>query len=45
MGQQKVRLHIENITKEFPLKNDRLAVVDKISLDVYDNEFLVLLGP
>ncbi len=45
MGQQKVRLHIENITKEFPLKNDTLSVVDGISLDVYDNEFLVLLGP
>lgn len=45
MGQQKVRLHIENITKEFPLKDDRLSVVDGISLDVYDNEFLVLLGP
>lgn len=45
MGQQKVRLHIENITKEFPVKNDRLSVVDGISLDVYDNEFLVLLGP
>ncbi len=45
MGQQKVRLHIENITKKFPLKNDTLSVVDGISLDVYDNEFLVLLGP
>lgn len=45
MGQQKVRLHIENITKEFQLKDDRLSVVDGISLDVYDNEFLVLLGP
>lgn len=45
MGEQKVRLHIENIKKEFQTSNDTLSVVDGISLDVYDNEFLVLLGP
>lgn len=45
MGEQKIRLHIENIKKEFQNSNDKLEVVDGVSLDVYDNEFLVLLGP
>lgn len=45
MGERKVRLHIENIKKEFQNSDSKLEVVDGISLDVYDNEFLVLLGP
>ena len=45
MGEQKIRLHIESIKKEFQNSNDKLEVVDGVSLDVYDNEFLVLLGP
>ena len=45
MGQEKVRLHIDSLRKEFQGKNGSTLVVDNVSLDVYDNEFLVLLGP
>lgn len=45
MGQEKVRLHIESLSKEFQGKDGSALVVDNVSLDVYDNEFLVLLGP
>lgn len=45
MGQEKVRLHIDRLRKEFQGKDGSTLVVDNVSLDVYDNEFLVLLGP
>lgn len=45
MGQEKVRRHIESLSKEFQGKDGSALVVDNVSLDVYDNEFLVLLGP
>lgn len=45
MGQEKVRLHIDSLRKEFQGKDGSTLVVDIVSLDVYDNEFLVLLGP
>jgi len=45
VGQEKVRLHIESLSKEFQGKDGSALVVDNVSLDVYDNEFLVLLGP
>ena len=45
MGQEKVRLHIDSLRKEFQGKDGSTLLVDNVSLDVYDNEFLVLLGP
>jgi NitT/TauT family transport system ATP-binding protein len=45
VGQEKVRLHIDSLRKEFQGKDGSTLVVDNVSLDVYDNEFLVLLGP
>jgi len=36
---------LRNISKTFPVKNKNFEVVKNINLDVYDNEFLVLLGP
>lgn len=45
MDTKAVKLRLENITQSYVVQNTvRDAVVD-ISLDVYDNEFLVLLGP
>ncbi len=41
-----VRVKLENIVKYFPKgKNDRTLAVNGVSFDVYDGEFLVLLGP
>ncbi len=41
----KVILQLENISKSYIVKNDVKLVVDKVSMDVRDNEFLVVLGP
>lgn len=41
----KVRLHVENLTKTFTNKGSTVEAVGGVTLDVYDNEFLVLLGP
>lgn len=41
-----VRLSIENVSKTFyDRKKAPFKAVDKVSFDVYDGEFLVLLGP
>ena len=45
MEQKEVRLSVSHLTKEFDTKEGKLLTVDGIDLDVYDNEFLVLLGP
>lgn len=47
MGEERrIRLDIQQVSKGFQMKNgDRRQVVDQLSLQVMDNEFLVLLGP
>ena len=45
MAANKVKLQIKNLRKVFQGKNGDTAAVDGVSFDVYDNEFLVLLGP
>ena len=45
MDEKKIRLKLENITQSYVVKNEVRNAVGGISLDVYDNEFLVLLGP
>lgn len=45
MGEQKVKLSVKNVSKEFENKEGKSLAIENISLDVYDNEFLVLLGP
>lgn len=43
---QKVRISIRNVKKSFREKNGSvLNVLDDVSIDVYENEFLVILGP
>jgi NitT/TauT family transport system ATP-binding protein/sulfonate transport system ATP-binding protein len=42
----KVRLIINNISKSYKLgKENNHKVIDNLSFEVYDNEFLVILGP
>lgn len=41
MSDQKIKLHIENLTKKYSQKEG----VENIQLDVYDQELLTLLGP
>ena len=45
MDKKKVRLKLENISQSYVVNNEVRAAVSDVSLEVYDNEFLVLLGP
>lgn len=45
MDEKKVRLSLRNINKVFYTGKEEFEAVEDVSLDVYDNEFLVLLGP
>lgn len=42
---KKVKLRVKNVTKAFFNKKTEVLAVDNVSLEVYENEFLVLLGP
>lgn len=43
---KKIRISIKNISKTFTNKdNTTLRVLDDVNIDVYENEFLVILGP
>ena len=41
----KIKMKIENLNKSFTTKQGTLQVLKDVSFDVYDNEFLVILGP
>jgi NitT/TauT family transport system ATP-binding protein len=45
MDNKKIKLKLENISQSYVVNNEVRDAVTDISLDVYDNEFLVLLGP
>ncbi len=38
-------LKIEDISKDFPVNDIALQILDSISIDVQDNEFLTIVGP
>lgn len=41
----KVMLNLDRISQSYIVKNEVKTVVNNVSFEVYDNEFLVLLGP
>lgn len=45
MSQKKVLIHVKNVTRHFEEDEKRVQVLRDIDLDVYDGEFLMLLGP
>ena len=45
MDEKKVRLKLDNISQSYVVKNEVQNTLDGITLDVLDNEFLVILGP
>lgn len=47
MSEQKYKIECDNISKVFhiPGQKQLLHVLDKVSLNIYENEFLVILGP
>lgn len=42
---RKVKLKVDHVSKVFFSKKSEVLAVDDVSLSVYENEFLVLLGP
>ncbi len=45
MDKKKVKLRLENISQSYVVNNEVRDAVSNVSIDVYDNEFLVILGP
>lgn len=45
MDEKKVRLKLSNISQSYIVNDEVRDALSDISLDVYDNEFLVILGP
>jgi len=45
MDKKKIKLRLENISQSYVVNNEVHDAVRNVSLDVYDNEFLVILGP
>lgn len=40
-----IKLSVKDISKQFITAGEEVSVLDHISFDVYENEFLVILGP
>lgn len=45
MVEHKCKIKIKNVSKTFYSSKKKVPVLENVSLDVYENEFLVLLGP
>ncbi len=45
MERLNVKLKVNHITKSFQVGGKTISILDGIDLEVYNNEFLVLLGP
>lgn len=43
--EKRVKLTLKNISKSFYARKEIFEAVSNISIDVYENEFLVILGP
>ena len=43
--EKEVKLTLKNVSKGYVVGNSVFSAVNNVNLDVYDNEFLVLLGP
>lgn len=41
----RVKIKVENVSKEFSLRNSSVVALDNISLEIYEHDFLVVLGP
>lgn len=39
------KISVQSVTKIFPLKNEDFVALDRVSLDIHDNEFVTVVGP
>jgi len=44
-SKENIAIRCENISKEFSAKGRKIRVIDSLTLNIYDNEFVVLYGP
>lgn len=44
-NQHRIKMSLKDISKSYYSRKETIAAVNNVSLDVYENEFLVLLGP
>lgn len=45
MAENRVKIAVKSLSKTFETKKGTLEVLNDVSFDVYENEFLVILGP
>lgn len=45
MAENKIKIKVNALSKSFDTKKGRVDVLDNVSFNVYENEFLVILGP
>ncbi len=45
MAENKVKIEVKSLSKSFDTTKGRVNVLDNVSFNVYENEFLVILGP
>ncbi len=45
MAENKIKIKVDSLSKAFETKKGRVQVLDDVTFDVYENEFLVILGP
>lgn len=44
-NRNRIKMSLKNISKSYYTRKETMEAVDDVSFDVYENEFLVLLGP
>ena len=45
MAENKVKIKINSLSKSFYISKGKVDVLNNVSFDVFENEFLVILGP
>ena len=45
MAENKIKIEVKNLCKTFVHSKEEVEVLKDVSFNVYENEFLVILGP
>ncbi|WP_402462402.1 ABC transporter ATP-binding protein [Isoptericola aurantiacus] len=44
-SRETAKISVQEVRKTFPLKNEEFVALDRVSLDIADNEFVTVVGP